>query len=122
MRFPMRFSPLSRWLFTLIGLGPRRTGLALDDTTLGVAMGYAFRARIPRQSIRSAQRRKGPVFDCGVHGWRDTWRVNGAMTDLVDLELDPPVDVTIMGKTVSVRRLTVSPERPQDLVDALQVV
>lgn len=121
MQFAMRYNRFSRPLFTALGLGPGRSGVVVDETTLEVSMGYAFKGRVPRTTIRSASYRKGPILDCGVHGWRGTWRVNGAWTELVDIEVDPPVKVTIMGIPMTLRRLTISPERPQELVAALQV-
>lgn len=58
-------------------------------------MGWAFRATIPRSSIRRAARHRDVPWAVGVHvldvRFR-TWLVNGSRAGIVFLELDPPAN------------------------------
>ena len=52
--FPIRYSRLSRWFFTPLLLDARHAKVELTEDELHVRMGWAFRATIPRRSIRRA--------------------------------------------------------------------
>ena len=82
-------------------------------------MGYAFRADVPRASIRSAQRAPDSPLSIGVHGWRGRWIVNGAASPMVAISIDPPARARILGLPVSLRDLRVSVDDPEALVHAL---
>jgi hypothetical protein len=117
-RFPIRYGAL-RPLLSLLGMGPGQSGLELDERALTVRMGWAFRATVPRASIRGAERSDGPVGGIGVHGWRGRWLVNGAASGLVAVRIDPPARALVLGVPARLTMLRVSAEDPDALVTAL---
>jgi len=102
-----------------VGLTPRRSYLELDDESLRVQMGWSFRARVPRRSIRSANR-DHDRWSIGVHGFRGRWLVNGAAGPIVAIAIDPPAPAYVVGVPIQLRELLVSVDDPDALVDALQ--
>ena len=117
-RFGIRYGVL-RPLLSVLGLGPRHSGLDLDPGRLRVRMGWAFIATVTRSQIRSAARWDGLVGGIGVHGWGGRWLVNGAASGLVTLEIDPPARAWVIGAPVKLRSLRVSVEDPDALLAAL---
>ncbi len=98
--FPIRYSPRLYWIFWPMLLGTRHSEVRLTRTELYVRMGWAFEARIPRASIRTASRWHDWPWAIGVHGnFRGSWLVNGSATGLVQLTIDPPAN----GRTAFVR-------------------
>jgi hypothetical protein len=109
-----------RPLLSILAMGPRFSKIALDDDTLRVGLGWAFRATIPVRQITAAQRRDGPVGGIGVHGWRGRWLVNGAATGLVAITVDPPARAwAIAIVPITLRELTLSLEDPDAFLAAL---
>ena len=106
-------------LMTALGLGPKRSRIEVGGDEVRVVMGWGFRARIPRSSIKGANASSGPAGGIGVHGWRGRWLVNGSTDNLVDIEIDPPVRAVAVGFPVKLRLLRVSAEDPDGLVAAL---
>ena len=82
----------SAWLLTLVGMGPRSSGVEVDSDEIRVRMGPAFRLDIPRDSVRSVSRDPalGGQATWGVHGLSGRWLVNGSADGLVELAIDPP--------------------------------
>ena len=90
--FPIRYSPRLSWLFTTVLLGHKHADVRLTSTELQVRMGWAFDARIPRSSIRTAKHHRDVWWAIGVHtDLRGSWLVNGSATGIVELTIDPPV-------------------------------
>jgi len=108
-----------RLLLSILGMGPAFSRVELDNGTLRVRMGWAFRASVPAQHVTAAQPRSGLVGGIGVHGWRGRWLVNGATTGLVAITVDPPGRAFMMGIPVKLRELTLSLEDPDALIAAL---
>src|ERR1700680_3018948 len=108
-----------RPLLSLLGMGPRFSRVELEDGTLRVRMGWAFRASIPAHQITAVQPRSGLVGGIGVHGWRGRWLVNGATTGLVAITVDPSVRALGTGVPAKLRELPLSLEDPDALVAAL---
>jgi len=106
-------------LMKVLGLGPGVSRIEVGTDSVHVVMGWGFRARIPRSSIRGARRSDGPVGGIGVHGWRGRWLVNGSTDGLVEIEIDPPARAVAVGVPVKLRLLRVSAEDPDGLVAAL---
>ena len=117
-RFAIRYGML-RPLLSLLGLGPRFSGLELDGGRLRVRMGWGFSATVTRSQIRSAARSDGLVTGVGVHGWAGRWLVNGAVSGLVTLEIDPAARAGVIGLPVKLTSLRVSVEDPDALLAAL---
>ncbi len=117
-RFGIRYGVL-RPLLSLLGLGPRYSGLELESGRLGVRMGWGFNATVARAQIRSAAHSDGLVGGVGVHGWGGRWLVNGAASGLVTLEIDPPARAWVIGVPVKLTSLRVSVEDPDALLAAL---
>jgi hypothetical protein len=117
-RFGIRYGVL-RPLLSLLGLGPRYSGLELDGGRLRVRMGWAFSATVAREQVRSAARSDGLVGGVGVHGWGGRWLVNGAASGLVTLEIDPAARAWVIGVPVKLTTLRVSVEDPDAVLAAL---
>jgi hypothetical protein len=118
VRFPIRFTGLNRAMVVL-GLTRRRSYVDVTPTDLWVRMGWAFRATLPRRSVRSVSDDHARVWGWGVHGWRGEWLVNGSSSGIVRLELDPPGRARVIGFPVRLRRLRVAVEDPAGLRAAL---
>jgi hypothetical protein len=118
--FAIRYSGINRPLLRLLGLGPRRSRVEVDDDDVTVRMGWAFSTRFPRTAVRSARRDTGAVWGWGVHGWRGTWLVNGSSRGLVRLALEPPQRARTLGLPLRLRVLRVSVDDPEELVAALR--
>ena len=74
----------------LLGAGPGRAGVEVGSDELRLRMGR-WRQRIPRASIRSAQRSELNTHGTtGVHVSNGRLLVNGGASGLVELGLDPP--------------------------------
>jgi len=116
--FSFRYGAL-RPLLLALGMGPGLSRLELDDDTLHVVMGWAFRAEIPVRQITAVQPRTGLVGGIGVHGWRGRWLVNGTTTGLLTITIDPPVRAWATGLPVQLHELTVSLDDPDALSRAL---
>jgi hypothetical protein len=116
--FPFRYGAFLP-LLAILGMGPRFSHVELDDDTLRVRMGWAFRATIPMHQITAVRQRTGLVGGIGVHGWRGRWLVNGATTGLVVISVDPVVRVWAVGIPVHLRELTLSLEDPDALSRAV---
>lgn len=117
-RFGIRYGMMRPFL-SLLGLGPRFSGLQLDGSRLRVRMGWGFSATVARAQIRSAARSDGLVGGIGVHGWGGRWLVNGAASGLVTLEIDPAARAWVLGVPVKLSLLRVSVEDPDALLKAL---
>jgi hypothetical protein len=107
----------------LLGLGPRRSGVELNGEELRVRMGWGFAARIPRRSISQARRlgrRRDIWYALGIHtllGGR--WIVNGSLTGVVTLRIEPPVRARAFGLPIRLRWLAMSLMDPEGFLAAL---
>ncbi|WP_354643659.1 hypothetical protein [Kitasatospora camelliae] len=120
--FALRYD---RWFLPFsvpLGLGPRRARIRLAAGALEVRMGWAFRARIPLDAIRTAAPAPGRVTGWGVHGFAGDWLVNGSARGLVRLEVDPAASARMMGIPVPLRRLRLSVTDPAAFVAAVRSV
>jgi len=116
--FPIRYG-LFRPLLTVLGAGPRFSGVDVDRDHMRVRMGWSFRAEVARGSIIGATRRSGLVASIGVHGWNGKWLVNGAARGLVTVSIDPPARAYVGGVPVRLRTLIVSVQPPEALIAVL---
>ncbi len=121
--FALRYNRAMRAFTWLLGLGPRRSGVELTEEELQVRMGWGFAARIPRRSIHRA----GPLgrprdiwYALGIHtllGGR--WIVNGSLTGVVTLTIEPAVRARAFGLPIRLRWLAVSLQDPEGFLAAL---
>jgi hypothetical protein len=118
-RFAISYGRAFEPLATLTGTGARYSGVELDEETLRVRMGWAFRAAVPRASIASAGRGDDVRMTRGVHGWRGDWLVNGDGNGIVELRLDPAARASMSGVPIRLERLRVSLEDPDGFLAAL---
>ena len=116
--FAIRYG-LFRVLLSVMGLGPAFSGVKVSDRVVRVRMGWAFRAKIPVESIVSAGVDHGRVGGIGVHGFAGRWLVNGAASGLVAIEIKPRARAWMTGFPIRLRRLRVSVVDPEGLVAAL---
>jgi hypothetical protein len=117
-RFPILFTGPNKAM-RAIGIRPRSSYVEVESDSVDVHMGLAFRARVPRDSVRSVDVDHERVGGWGAHGWRGRWLVNGSSENLVRLELDPPARALVLGFPVRVRQLRVSIVDPDGLIRAL---
>lgn len=103
----------------LLGMSPGRSWVEVDDHTLRVRMGWAFKLDAPLDHVRDARSVHERVWGWGVHGWRGRWLVNGSSSGLVRIDLSPPVGAHMGPIPLTVRELRVSVEDPEGLVAAL---
>ncbi|WP_197084893.1 hypothetical protein [Saccharothrix sp. ST-888] len=118
--FPIRYDSWFVPLATAFGLGRRRAGVRIGEGVVTVRLGWAFRARIPLNTIRSAGPDSGGVTGWGVHGFGGHWLVNGSAKGLVRLELDPPVRAYAVQVPVRLRELRLSLDQPDVFLAALR--
>jgi len=116
--FAFRYG-LFRPLLVVLGLGPSFADVALEPDRVAVRMGWGFRACIPFGSIRRIYRDRDMRGGIGVHGWRGRWLVNGAVSGIVTLEIDPAVRAWVVGIPIRLRRLHLSLQDPEGLIAAL---
>ena len=102
-----------------LGLGPAGAWVEVDERSVEVRMGWAFRARFSRSVVRVAERSDRPVISQGVHGRSGRWLVNGARRGLVHIELTPNQDARAIGRRVRLSTLEVAVEDPDALLAAL---
>ena len=123
-RFAIRYD--HAWLLTVIGMGPRSSGVEVDSDEIRVRMGSAFRLDIPRGSVRSVSRDPALSGEAGwgVHGLSGRWLVTGSSDGLVELAIEPPCyterGLSTLFRKVKVNSLTLSLVDPDGFVAALQ--
>ncbi len=108
-----------RALLRVLGMGPGLSRVELDGRHPARAHGLGVSRPVPVHQITAAEPRSGLVGGIGVHGWRGRWLVNGAITGLVALTIDPAVRALATGIPVQLRELTLSLEEPDAFVAAL---
>lgn len=106
-------------LMALMGMGPASSAVIVDEHTLTVRMGWAFRMTTPRTRVASVAPGPRRVLSQGVHVWRGRWLVNGAGTGLVTIRFAPEATTRFAGIPMRVRELTVSVDDPAALLSAL---
>jgi hypothetical protein len=112
--FPIRYG-VFRPLFSVMGAGPRFSGVTVDGDMLRVRMGWMFRAEVPLSSITEVKPHKGFVGGIGVHGGRGWWLVNGGIKGIVDITIDPPAQARVLGVRARLKRLQVGVQSPEEL-------
>jgi hypothetical protein len=127
--FPITFDRPSRVPMTVLGAGPKVSRVEVSPSTIDVRLGWAFRAKIPREAVASVRPLNAGLSELhgplgltvlrGVNYWRGTALVNGAGTGLVEITLDQPQWVRLGPLEARMRRLIVSAEDPSGLVAAL---
>lgn len=118
-RLPISFDSGYALLSKALLLSPAASYLEVGPRELYVRMSWAFRARIPRSSIVSAQRSPARPLSRGVHGFAGRWLVNGSARGLVTLTLAKGSRGYVMGFPVSLKELIVSLESPEALLEIL---
>ena len=119
--FPIRYARASRWLMAPLLLGARHAKVELSEDDLRVRMGWAFRATIPRRSIRRAALHREVVWAVGVHSDLrfKSWLVNGAMKGVVFLDILPPARGRFAVFPITVERLGLGLEDPDAFLRSL---
>jgi len=120
-RFALRYSWVIRWLLSPLCVGPAFSSVDLDDATLRVHMGWAFDARVPRATIRSARRYPRTIrWTAGAHtDLHGSWLVNGAGSGIVEMTIDPAAEGRSGGFRIHPVRILVSLEDPDGFLRAL---
>jgi hypothetical protein len=118
-RFAIKYGAFRR-LLEVMALGPRFSHVDVGASEVKVAMGWGFRAKIPRTSITQAAESKAMGLGIGVHGFNGRWLVNGSMSGIVSIDIEPRARGFVMGIPVKLRQLHVSVEDPAGLIAALR--
>jgi len=118
-RFPIAYSTPMRLLLGSLGLGRSRAWVDVDDVSVDVRMGWAFRARFARSAIRAAAPSDRGVISQGVHGRNGHWLVNGTTRGIVRIDLAPDQQARAIGRRVRLSILELSVEDPDTLLRAL---
>jgi len=107
-RLGLRYWPGSRWLLTLLGMGPRRAGVVLTGSELRVRA-WPFRLVVPLTAPAAVRLDRAPWWALvGVHtSTRGRWIVTGAPGSVVRLDLAEPCEGTFAGIRIRVTRLDV---------------
>jgi hypothetical protein len=116
--FPIRYG-VFRPLFSVLGAGPRFSGVTVDGDTLRVRMGWMFKAEVPLASISGVNPHTGLVGGIGVHGGRGWWLVNGGIKGIVEITIDPPASARVLGVRARLNRLQVGVQAPEELMGVL---
>jgi hypothetical protein len=119
--FPIRYSRVSRWLMAPLLLGARHAKVEISEEGLRVRMGWAFRATIPRRSIRRAALHRDVVWAIGVHSDLrfKSWLVNGSMQGVVFLDILPPAKGRFGPFPITIERLGLGLEDPDGFLRSL---
>lgn len=116
--FPIRYTGINR-AFRYMGLGPRSSGVDVEDEVLRVRFGWGFHLEAPRSMVTSVALDHSRVTGWGAHGWRNVWLVNGSSSGIVRIDLREKVRARMMFVPLNVRAVRVSVEDPDGLVAAL---
>jgi hypothetical protein len=119
VRFEIDYSRGNRLFMGLIGMGPRFSGVVIDDQEVRVRMGWGFYAHIPLADIQRIGLTERPFFAWGAHGWRGRWLVNGSSKGIVAMEIDPPARGWAIGFPLRLRVVYVSLADPVGFITAL---
>jgi hypothetical protein len=117
--FDIDYSRGNRFFMGLIGMGPRFSGVVIDDEQVRVRMGWGFYAHIPLATIQRVGATVRPFFAWGAHGWRGRWLVNGSSQGIVALEIDPPARGWAIGFPLRLRVVYISLADPDAFITAL---
>jgi hypothetical protein len=124
-RFAISYDAAS--LATVVGAGPRSSGVEVDPDEIRVRMGPDFKLDIPRDRVRSVNRsldRAAAGGEVGVHGGWGRWLVNGSSDGLVELAIQPPCysqrGLSTLFRKVKVSSLTLSLVDPGGFIAALE--
>jgi hypothetical protein len=118
--FEIAYASAYQWLFSLLGMGPRHSGVQVDRNEMHVHMGWVFDLRIGRAQIQRAARTGRIWWAVGVHvGPKARWVVNGSTRNMVTISLEPEAVGRLFGFPVRVRSLSVSVVQPEALLIAL---
>jgi hypothetical protein len=118
-RYPIAYSRLMRALGGALGLGPRGSRVEVGEAEVDVRMGWGFRARFPREAVKSAEPSRQLYISQGIHGRKGRWLVNGSPRGVVRIELAGDHRARVLGRQVRLSVLEVSVEDPDALVAAL---
>lgn len=119
-RFPITYGITMRAFGGLLGLGPRKAWIDVDSNTVEIRMGWAFHAKFPRTAVKLAGLSDRRSFSLGVHGRNGSWLVNGTMSGLVRLDLDPEQRASVLGRDVRLTIVDVSVALPKKLLSAVE--
>jgi len=106
--FDIDYSRWNKFFMGLIGVGPRFSGVVIDDQHVRVRMGWGFYAHIPLATIQRVGTTVRPFFAWGAHGWRGRWLVNGSSQGIVAIEIDPPARGWAIGFPLRLRVVYIS--------------
>ena len=122
--FAIAYDRFSRWVLSLFGMGPRRSGVWIGGGRVQIRLGWAFRLDASASSVTGIESVKESVprrfvAGVGVHGWGRSWRVNGATDPIVRIRFDPWPRARVIMVPLRVHTVEVSVEDTDGLIAAL---
>ncbi len=118
-RFPIHFDFFYGLLSSLLLLPPHQAYVEVNQESVRVQMGWAFRSQIPRSAIVSVTPSNHHPLSRGVHGWAGRWLVNGSGQGILSLVFQPPQRAYVLGFPVSLKQLLISVADPNALIEFL---
>jgi hypothetical protein len=122
MRYAISYNAPSKVILGLLGAGPGRSAVEVDNDTIQAKIGWAGRVTIPRASVVSVERvdRIPWWLGYGMHGGiGGTWALNGSNRGAVKLTLREPASGKVTGIPVHPRTVYLSLEDPEDFIAAV---
>lgn len=108
-------------LFFVLRLNAHCSHIRLTRTTLDVAMGWGFTAVIPLARVRAVSPDASLVTGIGVHGFGDSWLVNGSHRNIVRIELaGGGAPARVCGVPLTLRTLRLGVAERDDFVAAVR--
>lgn len=123
MRYEISYNVPSRLLMSPLGVGPGKSWVDVDDTSVRAKMGWSGTVTIPRANIASVERVASVPWwlGYGLHGgFRGTWALNGSNRGAVKLTLNEPASGKVMGIPIHARTVYFSLEEPDEFVSSLR--
>lgn len=120
MRFELSYNTPSKIMLGLLGVGPGKAYVQVDDDTVHARLGWAGSVTIPRENIASVERvdRIPWWLGYGMHGsLRGTWAINGSGGEgAVKLTLNEQSSGKVIGMPVRAHTVYLSLEKPDRFV------
>lgn len=125
MRYEISYNAPSRILMTPLGIGPDKSWIEVDDTSIRAKLGWSGTVTIARTSIASVERVDNIPWwlGYGLHGgFRGMWALNGSNSGAVKLTLNIPASGKVMGIPIHAQTVYFSLEEPEAFVSNLMPI
>jgi hypothetical protein len=120
MKYAIRMDPIWRPFMLFLAATPENSYVEMDDVEIRLRFGRAFQQAIARENVVGAERTSWSFFNgLGIIAGGQVFGLIGSTAGVVELRLRDAVPMRFAGWSHVVRRIAVSLEDPQALIDAL---